>query len=137
MKTGFLQIIAIVAMMSTTAFAQSTTESKTKKTESMNAKQMNTYVIERQISGAGKFDAQQLQNISKTSCSVLTELGPEIQWIQSYVTEDKIFCVYKAVNEDILRKHAEKGGFPINSINKLSTMISPTTATASLSEIMR
>jgi hypothetical protein len=135
MKLRLFEIIAVVMIMSTSVFAQTSTDSKTKKTELMTTKTMNTYVIERQIPGAGNLAAQQLKDISKTSCSVLTELGPEIEWVHSYVTGDKIFCIYKATNEDILRKHAEKGGFPINAINKVSTVISPETATASLAEI--
>jgi hypothetical protein len=135
MKLRLFEIIAVVIIMSTSVFAQTSTDSKTKKTELMTTKTMNTYVIERQIPGAGNLVAQQLKDISKTSCSVLTELGPEIEWVHSYVTGDKIFCIYKATNEDILRKHAEKGGFPINAINKVSTVISPETATASLAEI--
>ena len=98
---------------------------------------MNTYVIERQIPEAGKLNAAELQGISQKSCSVLTELGPQIEWLHSYVTDNKIFCIYKAENEAILRTHAEKGGFPINSINKLSTVISPATATAKLEEIIK
>lgn len=103
----------------------------------MKEKTMNTYVIEREIPDAGKLGAADLQGISKTSCSVLKDLGTGIEWLHSYVTDNKIFCVYRAENEEILRTHAAKGGFPINSIHKLSTVISPETATASLSEIIR
>ena len=103
----------------------------------MEKKNMNTYVIEREIPEAGKLSAADLQGISKTSCSVLTELGPDIEWVHSYVTDNKIFCVYRAENEEILRTHAAKGGFPINKINKLSTVISPATATAPLAEIIK
>ena len=102
----------------------------------METKTMNTYVIEREIPDAGKLKAEDLQGISKTSCSVLKELGPDIQWLHSYVTDNKIFCVYKAENEEILREHAKKGGFPINSVHKLSTVISPETATAQLDKIL-
>ena len=98
---------------------------------------MNTYVIEREIPDAGKLTAADLQGISKTSCSVLKDLGTGIEWLHSYVTDNKIYCVYRAENEEILRTHASKGGFPINSIQKLSTVISPETATASLAEIIR
>ena len=101
----------------------------------METKTMNTYVIVREIPNAGKLNAQELQGISQKSCSVLKELGPEIEWVHSYVTENNIFCIYRAENEEILRTHALKGGFPINSINLLSTVISPATATASLAEI--
>lgn len=103
----------------------------------METKKMNTYVIEREIPDAGKLQAADLQGISKTSCSVLKDLGPGIEWVHSYVTDNKIFCVYRAENEAVLRTHAEKGGFPINRINKLSTVISPATATAPLAEIIK
>jgi hypothetical protein len=135
-KITIINLLLVLAFVSSAAFAQTTDATKNKNQKSMETKTMNTYVIERQIPGAGKLNAEQLQGISKTSCSVLQELGSDIQWIHSYVTGDKIFCIYKAENEDILRKHAEKGGFPINAINKVSTVISPETATAQLSEIM-
>lgn len=96
---------------------------------------MNTYVIEREIPNAGQLNAAELQGISQKSCAVLKELGPEIEWIHSYVTENKIFCIYRAENEAILRTHALKGGFPINAVNRLSTVISPETATAALVDI--
>jgi hypothetical protein len=127
-------LLLMVLLVSTAAFSQSAKET-TKKEKSMQAKTMNTYVIERQIPDAGKLSAAELQGISQKSCSVLKELGPEIEWVQSYVTDNKIFCIYKAENEAILRTHAEKGGFPINVIYKLSTVISPATATASLADI--
>src|ERR1700753_2396836 len=80
--------------------------------QNTSSKPMKTYVIERNIPGAGAFTPEKLKDISKTSCSVLTSMGPSIQWVQSYVTGDKIFCVYKAENEELLREHASKGGFP-------------------------
>ena len=89
---------------------------------------MKTYLIERDIPNAGKLTPEQLKSISQKSCSVLKEMGPDIQWIQSYVTGDKIFCVYKAENEDLIREHAKKGGFPANVITEISTTISPATA---------
>jgi hypothetical protein len=89
---------------------------------------MPKYVIEREIPGAGKLSGQELQGISKKSCSVLSEMGPQIQWLHSYVTDDKIYCVYIAPDEASIRQHAEKGGFPANSIAKVSTVIDPTTA---------
>lgn len=89
---------------------------------------MKTYLIERQIPGAGALTAADLKGISKKSCSVLTEMGPDIQWVQSYVVADKIYCVYKAKNEDLLREHAKKGGFPINNIMEIANTISPKTA---------
>lgn len=93
-----------------------------------NQTQMKTYVIERNIPGAGQFTAEKLKDISKTSCSVLKDMGPGIQWLQSYVTDNKIFCVYKAENEAMLREHAQKGGFPITNIYEVSSVISPATA---------
>ena len=93
-----------------------------------NQKEMKTYVIERNIPGAGQFTAEKLKDISKTSCSVLKDMGPGIQWLQSYVTDNKIFCVYKAENEALLREHAQKGGFPVTAIYEVSSVISPATA---------
>ena len=90
--------------------------------------EMKTYVIEREIPNAGKLNADELKSISQTSCTVLKELGPDIQWIHSYVTGNKIYCIYKAKNKDMIIEHAKKGGFPANSINEVSTVISPETA---------
>jgi hypothetical protein len=89
---------------------------------------MKTYVIERNIPGAGQFTAEKLKSISQTSCSVLKDMGPGIQWLQSYVTDNKIFCVYKAENIELLKEHAKKGGFPITNIYEVSNVISPATA---------
>jgi hypothetical protein len=89
---------------------------------------MPKFVIEREIPGAGNLTAEQLQGISQTSCGVLRELGPQIQWLQSYVTDDKIYCVYIAPDEATVRKHAEKGGFPANKVAQVRAMIDPTTA---------
>ena len=89
---------------------------------------MPKYVIEREIPGAGKLTAQELKAISQKSCGVLGALGPQIQWQHSYVTGDKIYCVYIAPNEEIIREHAERGGFPANAISRVRTMIDPTTA---------
>ena len=89
---------------------------------------MKTYLIEREIPGAGKLTQEELKSISQTSCSVLNEMGPQIQWQHSYVTGDKIVCIYKAENEDLIREHAKKGGFPANNIIEVSSTISPATA---------
>jgi len=89
---------------------------------------MPKYVIERELSGAGKLSAQELQGISQKSCGVLNEMGPQIQWVQSYVTDDKIYCVYIAPNEETVREHAQKGGFPANRISEVKSVIDPTTA---------
>jgi hypothetical protein len=89
---------------------------------------MPKYVIERDIPGAGDLSAEQLKGISKISCDVLRNMGPEIQWIHSYVTGDKIYCVYIAPNEEMAREHAMKGGFPANSVSAVSTIIDPVTS---------
>lgn len=91
---------------------------------------MPKFVIERQIPGAGKLSSDQLQAISQTSCGVLRNLGPEIQWVHSYVTGDKIYCIYIAPNEELVREHATQGGFPANSIAEVKSIIDPTTAEA-------
>jgi hypothetical protein len=89
---------------------------------------MPKYVIEREIPEAGKLSAEQLQAISQKSCGVLQNLGPQIQWIESYVTDDKIYCVYIAANEEMVREHAQQGGFPANRISEVKQVIDPTTA---------
>jgi hypothetical protein len=89
---------------------------------------MPKYVIEREVPGAGKLSPAELQGISQTSCGVLRKLGPEIQWVHSYVTGDKIYCIYNAPNEEIIREHAKQGGFPANSVAKVTTIIDPTTS---------
>jgi len=91
---------------------------------------MPKFVIERDIAGAGKLPKNELQAISQKSCSVLKEMGPQIQWVQSYVTDDKIYCVYIAPDEAAVRTHAQKGGFPANKVSRVRTMIDPTTAEA-------
>lgn len=89
---------------------------------------MPKYVIEREIPGAGKLTADELKGISQTSCGVLEKMGPQIQWVQSYVTDDKIYCVYIAPNEEMIREHAKQGGFPANSVSPVSAIIDPTTS---------
>ena len=91
---------------------------------------MPRFVIEREIPGAGKLSPQELQAISQKSCSVLDQLGPKIQWEQSFVTGDKIYCVYIASNEQLVREHARQGGFPANSVAEVKAIIDPTTAEA-------
>jgi len=95
--------------------------------KSSNSTEMKTYVIEREIPGAGAFTADQLKSISQTSCGVLKQMDG-IQWIHSYVTGNKIYCIYKAKNEELIREHAKRGGFPANSISEVSNVISPATA---------
>jgi hypothetical protein len=89
---------------------------------------MPKYVIERDIPGAGKLTAEQLRSISQTSCGVLNKLGPSIQWVESYVTDDKVYCVYIAPNREIIEEHARQGGFPANHISEVKRTIDPTTA---------
>ncbi len=89
---------------------------------------MPKYIIEREIPGAGKLSAAELKAVSQKSCAVLLKLGPQIQWLESFVTGDKIYCVYIAPNEQLIREHAQQGGFPANRISEIKTTISPTTA---------
>lgn len=91
---------------------------------------MPKYVIEREIPGAGNLSPQELQSVSQTSCNVLRKMGPDIQWVQSYVTADKVYCIYIAPNEEMIREHAREGGFPANSISEIKTTIDPTTSEA-------
>jgi hypothetical protein len=89
---------------------------------------MPKYLIEREIPGAGKLSEQELQGISQRSCDVLRKMGPQIQWVQSYVTGDKVYCVYVAPSEEMIREHAIQGGFPANRISEIKSVIDPTTA---------
>ena len=89
---------------------------------------MPKYIIEREVPGAGKLSAQELQAVSQKSCGVLRQLGPQVQWVQSYVVDDKIYCVYIAPNEEMVREHARQGGFPANRISEVKSVIDPTTA---------
>ena len=91
---------------------------------------MPKYVIEREIPGAGKLSPKELQAISQKSCDVLNQMGPQIQWVHSYVTADKIYCVYVAPNEEQVREHARKGGFPANRVSAVKSVIDPTTSEA-------
>jgi len=89
---------------------------------------MPKYVIERVVPGAGKLSPAELKAMSQRSCNVLNELGPQIQWVQSYVTENKLYCVYIAPNEEMVHEHARRGGFPANHVSQVKTVIDPTTA---------
>lgn len=89
---------------------------------------MPKFIIEREIPGAGNFTTEDLQRISQTSCGVLREMGPKIQWVHGYVTGDKIYCIYNASNEEMIREHADVAGFPANSVNRVVHIIDPTTA---------
>ena len=89
---------------------------------------MPQFVIEREMPGVGGLSGGELQGASQQSCSVLRDMGPEIQWVHSYVTDDKIYCIYRAPSEDMIRQHAETAGFPANSISQVRKVIDPTTA---------
>lgn len=89
---------------------------------------MKTYVIEREIPNAGQLTQEQLKGISQKSCTVLNQMGAEIEWLHSYVADDKVYCLYKASNLELIKEHATKGGFPVNSVQELSTIIGPETA---------
>ena len=115
-------VTGFIGMAQKTAVSAKTNNTKENQTE------MKTYVIEREIPNAGKLTAGELKGISQTSCTVLKELGPDIQWLHSYVTGNKIYCVYKAKNKEMIIEHAKKGGFPANSISEVSSVISPETA---------
>ena len=122
MKTfKLLTVCFLMALSTQTALAQQATPK--------NQDDMKTYLIEREIPKAGQLTNVELQGISKKSCDVLDDLGSaNIQWLHSYVTEDKVYCVYKAKNKELIKEHAEKGGFPVTNISELSTTISPATA---------
>jgi uncharacterized protein DUF4242 len=94
---------------------------------------MPKYLIEREIPGAGNLSQADLQTISQTSCGVLQKMGPQIQWVESYVTGDKVYCVYISPNEEMIREHAQQGGFPANRISEIKSVIDPTTAEQSAS----
>lgn len=117
--------LMFVLFLSQTAVAQATGKQNA---GSNTTAQMKTFLIERDIPGAGSFTPEQLKGISIKSCSVLKEMGPTIQWVQSYVTGNKIYCIYKATDEKLIREHAQKGGFPANTITEVATGISPATA---------
>jgi len=120
--TNRILIFAFMLLSGYASMAQTNTSTK--------STTMKTYLIERDIPGAGNLTPQQLKTISQKSVSVLKEMGPQIEWIQSYVTGDKIFCVYKAENAELIKEHAKKGGFPANKITEITTGISPATAEA-------
>jgi hypothetical protein len=89
---------------------------------------MPKFVIEREIPNAGALTAEQLKAVSQTSCGVLRNLGPQIQWVHSYVTDNKIYCIYNAANEELVREHAKQGGFPANVVARVRNIIDPTTS---------
>ena len=91
---------------------------------------MPKFIIEREIPGAGKLSSQELRAISQKSCAVLNQLGPQVQWLESHVTDDKVYCTYIAPNEEMVREHARRGGFPANRVSEVRSVIDPTTAEA-------
>ena len=128
MKTFKTTTLLLVIVLFTGMIARAQTATVKDNSSKSNSATMKTYLIERDIPNAGKLTPGQLKTISQKSCDVLQHMGPQIQWLQSYVTGDKIFCVYKAENEDLIREHAKEGGFPANVITEISTTISPATA---------
>jgi hypothetical protein len=125
MKSTLKQIGIILSLFLLMGFA--TKAQSANDNSSSNSSELKTYVIEREIPGAGAFTAEQLKGISQKSCGVLKEMH-DIQWVHSYVTGNKIYCVYKAKNAELIKEHAKKGGFPANSISEVATIISPATA---------
>jgi hypothetical protein len=128
MKTLKLVLILAIATSTFNTMGQNETATNLLQ-EELKTPNQNMYVIEREIPGAGNLTAEELQAISQTSCGVLSEMGDDkIKWMHSYVTGDKIYCVYMAKNEDLVREHAKKGGFPANSVAAVKTIIDPSTA---------
>lgn len=128
MKTLKSLLILAITISSFSVSGQEQSASSLLKDE-LKTKNENMYVIERVIPGAGNLTAEELQAISQTSCGVLDEMGSDnIKWLHSYVTGDKIYCVYMAKSEDLVREHAQKGGFPANSVSVVKTIIDPSTA---------
>lgn len=128
MKTKTKGLTFLIAILFFAGFAVKAQTGTSINSKTLKTTEMKTYLIEREIPGAGNFTPEKLKAISQTSCNVLKEMGPQIQWLHSYVTGDKIFCIYKAANEDLIREHAKKGGFPANKIIEISSVISPETA---------
>lgn len=121
--------LVLVAIVMATALDASAQEASAKaEAKSKKDAKMKTYVIRRDIPDAGKLTPDELKAISQTSCAVLKDMGPRIEWLHSYVTGNQIYCVYKAESENDIREHAEKGGFPANEIIEVKTVISPATA---------
>jgi hypothetical protein len=129
MKTVNFHRVAITAIMMFIAFAsQAQLASAKENPTATKSTTMKTYIIRRDIPNAGKLTAAELKGISQTSCGVLKEMGPKIEWVHSYVTGNQIYCIYKAENENLVREHAKKGGFPANEIIEVANVISPATA---------
>lgn len=132
MKTlkSLLGVVILTLVTSYSLQAQENDVIYVKMAEEQHVKKesLKTYLIEREIPNAGDLTEEQLKSISQKSCSVLREMGPGIEWLHSYVTDNKVYCLYKAENMELIKSHAEQGGFPANYIVELSTTIDPTTA---------
>ena len=122
MKT--IKLLLILTVCTTTYVLGQTSQNQS----STKNDTMKTYVIERTIPGAGDLTAEQLKGVSQTSCNVIAEMGPKIEWQHSYVTGDKVYCIYKAENKQLIEEHAKKSNIPANSISEVATVISPATA---------
>lgn len=127
-STFNLFLFIISTLWCTHAIAQDVIYVKAAKTAIQKNAELKTFLIEREIPDAGNLTAEQLKGISQKSCTVLNELGPSIKWLHSYVAEDKVYCIYQAANEELIKEHAERGGFPVNHVTELSTTIDPSTA---------
>lgn len=125
---SLMAMIAFMLLIAPAANAQLASTRVDETLNTINAPVMKTYIIKRDIPNAGKLSDAELKAISQTSCAVLKEMGPKIEWVHSYVTGNQIYCIYKAENEALLREHAQKGGFPANEIIEVATVISPKTA---------
>ncbi len=130
MKTIYLSLTLLFFFTGPLMYSQNQTEIRKKMYEELDQKRntMKTYLIEREIPNAGELSPEELKGISQKSNKVLSTMGNRIEWLHSYVVDDKVFCVYKAENKDLIRQHAEKGGFPISTIQELSSKIGPATA---------
>jgi len=126
MKT--FEILLILMVMTSSLVIGQSKANPANYGEAMKGTDMKTYLIEREIPKAGELTDKELKGIAQKSNEVLKEMGPEIEWLHSYVTDDKVYCVYRARNEEAIRTHAEKGGFPVSDIQELSTKIDPSTA---------
>jgi hypothetical protein len=127
-KITNLSLVVIATMLFTGFAATAQKAAATDNSKTTKATEMKTYLIERDLAGAGKLTAEQLKGIAQKSCGVIKEMGPKIEWVQSYVTGDKLYCVYRAENEELIREHAKKGGFPCNKITEVANIFSPATA---------
>ena len=129
MKKHSTLLALVVAVIFLAAFTSSMDKKdKVASQKNVYPVQMNMYVIEREIPGLGNWSQEELKAASQKSCVVLKELAPHVEWIQSYVTGDKMYCIYRAENEEYVREHAKRGGFPANSVAKVTGIISPETA---------